>query len=178
MEAAAGTAAEPAAWAAEPFAEPEPGSEELEAGGALDRVLRESVCQQQGWVRVYDVKGPPTHRLSCGQSPYTEMTTWERKYCILTDSQLVLLNREKEVPTDGIQEPQDASRGRCLRRTVSVPSEGQFPDYPAEGAAQLVGAESSRAVLALSAEEEEQFLLPCCWVLRKRSSFPCPAAGC
>uniref|UniRef100_A0A8C3XYF7 Uncharacterized protein n=1 Tax=Catharus ustulatus TaxID=91951 RepID=A0A8C3XYF7_CATUS len=137
MEAAAGAAAEPAAWTAEPFAEPEPGSEELEAGGALDRVLRESVCQQQGWVRVYDVKGPPTHRLSCGQSPYTEMTTWERKYCILTDSQLVLLNREKEVPTEGIPEPQDASRGRCLRRTVSVPSEGQFPEYPAEGAAQL-----------------------------------------
>lgn len=43
------------------------------------------------------MKGPPTHRLSCGQSPYTETTTWERKYCILTDSQLVLLNREKEV---------------------------------------------------------------------------------
>ncbi|KFP89043.1 Ras GTPase-activating protein nGAP, partial [Acanthisitta chloris] len=84
-----------------------------------------------------DVKGPPTHRLSCGQSPYTEMTTWERKFCILTDSQLVLLNREKEVPTDGIAEPQDASRGRCLRRTVSVPSEGQFPEYPAEGTAQL-----------------------------------------
>ena len=44
-----------------------------------------------------DVKGPPTHRLSCGQSPYTDTTTWERKYCILTDSQLVLLNKEKEV---------------------------------------------------------------------------------
>ncbi|XP_066048255.1 ras GTPase-activating protein nGAP isoform X2 [Chamaea fasciata] len=156
MEAAAGAAAEPAAWAAEPFAEP--GSEELEAGGALDRVLRESVCQQQGWVRVYDVKGPPTHRLSCGQSPYTEMTTWERKYCILTDSQLVLLNREKEVPTDGIQEPQDASRGRCLRRTVSVPSEGQFPDYPAEGAAQLeVPAERSprrRSISGTSTSEK------------------------
>ncbi|KAF4799855.1 hypothetical protein TURU_051206 [Turdus rufiventris] len=53
MEAAAGAAAEPAAWTAEPFAEPEPGSDELEASGALDRVLRESVCQQQGWVRVY-----------------------------------------------------------------------------------------------------------------------------
>uniref|UniRef100_A0A2I3LX40 RAS protein activator like 2 n=1 Tax=Papio anubis TaxID=9555 RepID=A0A2I3LX40_PAPAN len=66
------------------------------AGGMLDRILLESVCQQQSWVRVYDVKGPPTHRLSCGQSPYTETTTWERKYCILTDSQLVLLNKEKE----------------------------------------------------------------------------------
>ncbi|XP_053806686.1 ras GTPase-activating protein nGAP isoform X1 [Vidua chalybeata] len=158
MEAAAGASAEPAAWAAEPFAEPEPGSEELEAGSALDRVLRESVCQQQGWVRVYDVKGPPTHRLSCGQSPYTEMTTWERKYCILTDSQLVLLNREKEVPTEGIPEPQDASRGRCLRRTVSVPSEGQFPEYPAEGAAQLeVPAERSprrRSISGTSTSEK------------------------
>ncbi|CAN8217877.1 unnamed protein product [Coccothraustes coccothraustes] len=107
---------------------------------------------------VLNVKGPPTHRLSCGQSPYTEMTTWERKYCILTDSQLVLLNREKEVPTEGIQEPQDASRGRCLRRTVSVPSEGQFPEYPAEGAAQLeVPAERSprrRSISGTSTSEK------------------------
>ncbi|KAM4774226.1 ras GTPase-activating protein nGAP-like [Cyanocitta cristata] len=105
-----------------------------------------------------DVKGPPTHRLSCGQSPSTEMTTWERKYCILTDSQLVLLNREKEVPTEGVPEPQDASRGRCLRRTVSVPSEGQFPEYPAEGAAQLeVPAERSprrRSISGTSTSEK------------------------
>nr|XP_008524374.1 PREDICTED: uncharacterized protein LOC103554871 isoform X2 [Equus przewalskii] len=108
------------------------------AGGMLDRILLESVCQQQSWVRVYDVKGPPTHRLSCGQSPYTETTTWERKYCILTDSQLVLLNKEKEIPVEGGQEQQtDSTKGRCLRRTVSVPSEGQFPEYPPEGAAKL-----------------------------------------
>ncbi|XP_042659302.1 ras GTPase-activating protein nGAP isoform X2 [Tyto alba] len=158
--AAAAAAGEPAAWAAEAFAEPELGSEELEAaGGALDRVLLESVCQQQGWLRVYDVKGPPTHRLSCGQSPYTETTTWERKYCILTDSQLVLLNREKEVPIDGVQEPQaDATKGRCLRRTVSVPSEGQFPEYPPEGAAKLeVPAERSprrRSISGTSTSEK------------------------
>ncbi|NWU78377.1 NGAP protein, partial [Onychorhynchus coronatus] len=105
-----------------------------------------------------DVKGPPTHRLSCGQSPYTDMTTWERKYCILTDSQLVLLNREKEVPTEGMPGPQDPSRGRCLRRTVSVPSEGQFPEYPAEGAAQLeVPAERSprrRSISGTSTSEK------------------------
>ncbi|NXH40099.1 NGAP protein, partial [Dicaeum eximium] len=110
------------------------------------------------WFCVPDVKGPPTHRLSCGQSPYTEMTTWERKYCILTDSQLVLLNREKEVPTEGTPEPQDASRGRGLRRTVSVPSEGQFPEYPAEGAAQLeVPAERSprrRSISGTSTSEK------------------------
>ncbi|NXF03359.1 NGAP protein, partial [Smithornis capensis] len=105
-----------------------------------------------------DVKGPPTHRLSCGQSPYTDVTTWERKYCILTDSQLVLLNREKEVVAEGIPEPRDASRGRCLRRTVSVPSEGQFPEYPAEGAAQLeVPAERSprrRSISGTSTSEK------------------------
>lgn len=51
---AAPAASEPAAWAAEALAEPELGSDELEAaGGALDRVLLDSVCQQQGWVRVY-----------------------------------------------------------------------------------------------------------------------------
>lgn len=129
------------------------------AGGMLDRILLESVCQQQSWVRVYDVKGPPTHRLSCGQSPYTETTTWERKYCILTDSQLVLLNKEKEIPVEGGQEQQtDSTKGRCLRRTVSVPSEGQFPEYPPEGAAKLeVPAERSprrRSISGTSTSEK------------------------
>ncbi|XP_066453567.1 ras GTPase-activating protein nGAP isoform X2 [Eleutherodactylus coqui] len=107
-------------------------------GGMLERILMESVCQQQGWLRVYDVKGPPTHRLSCGQSPYTESTTWERKYCILTESQLVLLNREDEMSAENIQDSTpESSKSRSLRRTVSVPSEGQFPEYPPEGASKL-----------------------------------------
>ncbi|XP_038000921.1 ras GTPase-activating protein nGAP isoform X6 [Motacilla alba alba] len=127
-------------------------------GEPLSESIAEGKTEDNEIVLSTDVKGPPTHRLSCGQSPYTEMTTWERKYCILTDSQLVLLNREKEVPTEGIQEPQDASRGRCLRRTVSVPSEGQFPEYPAEGAAQLeVPAERSprrRSISGTSTSEK------------------------
>lgn len=69
-----------------------------------------------------DVKGPPTHRLSCGQSPYTETTTWERKYCILTDSQLVLLNREKEV-----REHMSAFRGNTGRQLSSPLSFFFFP---------------------------------------------------
>lgn len=44
-----------------------------------------------------DVKGPASHHFSCGQSPFTEPCVWERKYCILTDSQLFLLNKEEEV---------------------------------------------------------------------------------
>ncbi|KAM4640538.1 ras GTPase-activating protein nGAP isoform 1-T1 [Discoglossus pictus] len=108
------------------------------AGGMLDRILMDSVCQQQGWVRVYDVKGPPTHRMSCGQSPYTESTIWERKYCILTESQLVLLNREDEMSGENVQDPPpESSKSRSLRRTVSVPSEGQFPEYPPEGVVKL-----------------------------------------
>ncbi|KAM6455470.1 ras GTPase-activating protein nGAP isoform 3-T3 [Liasis olivaceus] len=85
-----------------------------------------------------DVKGPATHRLSCGQSPDSETIIWETKYCILTNSQLVLLNKEKEVAVEGGQEQTaEPTKGRCLRRTVSVPSEGQFPDYPPEGATKL-----------------------------------------
>ncbi|XP_070602789.1 ras GTPase-activating protein nGAP isoform X4 [Erythrolamprus reginae] len=87
---------------------------------------------------VADVKGPATHRLSCGQSPDSETIIWETKYCILTNNQIVLLNKEKEVAIEGGQEqPAEPNKGRCLRRTVSVPSEGQFPDYPPEGATKL-----------------------------------------
>ncbi|XP_062848917.1 ras GTPase-activating protein nGAP [Trichomycterus rosablanca] len=81
-----------------------------------------------------DVKGPPSHRFSCGQSPFSEPSVWERKYCILTDNQLILLNREEEMPAEVHESPTAPSaKTRSLRRTVSVPSEGQFPEYPAEG---------------------------------------------
>ncbi|XP_048457979.1 ras GTPase-activating protein nGAP [Rhincodon typus] len=84
-----------------------------------------------------DVKGPPTHRLSCGQSPYTE-TAWDQKYCMLTDNQMILLNKEEEVSVDILQDQQmESSKGRMLRRTVSVPSEGQFPDYQQDGSSKL-----------------------------------------
>ncbi|XP_058890871.1 ras GTPase-activating protein nGAP-like isoform X3 [Acipenser ruthenus] len=106
-----------------------------------------------------DMKGPPTHRLSCGQSPYTETTTWERKYCILTDSQLILLNKEEEMPVEVLHESQsDSSKRRSLRRTVSVPSEGQFPEYQPEGVAKLeVSAERSprrRSISGLGSSEK------------------------
>uniref|UniRef100_A0A4W4EE27 RAS protein activator like 2 n=1 Tax=Electrophorus electricus TaxID=8005 RepID=A0A4W4EE27_ELEEL len=116
------------------------GDVDLVAGGGMcleptvDGVLMDSFCQQQGWLRVYDVKGPPSHRFSCGQSPFSEPAVWERKYCVLTDSQLILLNREEEIPADIHDSPTGSSaKIRSLRRTVSVPSEGQFPECPAEG---------------------------------------------
>ncbi|XP_026988584.2 ras GTPase-activating protein nGAP isoform X1 [Tachysurus fulvidraco] len=86
-----------------------------------------------------DVKGPPSYHFSCGQSPFSESSVWEKKYCILTDNQLILLNRKEEMPAEKMHESPTASssNGRSLRRTVSVPSEGQFPEYPAEGASML-----------------------------------------
>ncbi|XP_075875980.1 ras GTPase-activating protein nGAP isoform X2 [Nelusetta ayraudi] len=83
-----------------------------------------------------DVKGPPAHRLSCGQSPSGENSAWERRVCILTDSQLILVDKDPQVcpPGERHQSPADSSKSRSLRRTVSVPSDGHFPEFSAEGA--------------------------------------------
>lgn len=48
-------------------------------------------------VFVSDVKGPAAHRLSCGQSPSGENAVWERRVCILTDSQLILVDKDPQV---------------------------------------------------------------------------------
>ncbi|XP_051989835.1 ras GTPase-activating protein nGAP-like isoform X4 [Xyrauchen texanus] len=99
----------------------------------ISQILNISPEPGVGEITEDDVKGPPTHRFSCGQSPFTEPCVWERKYCILTDSQLILLNKEEEMPSEVHESPTASlSKGRSLRRTVSVPSEGQFPEYPAE----------------------------------------------
>ncbi|XP_049339105.1 ras GTPase-activating protein nGAP isoform X3 [Astyanax mexicanus] len=91
-----------------------------------------------------DVKGPPSHHFSCGLLPFSTPGVWERKYCILTDRQLILFNKEEEIPAEVQDSPAATpSKSRSLRRTVSVPSEGQFPEYPAEGAPMLVSAEHS-----------------------------------
>nr|XP_046263427.1 ras GTPase-activating protein nGAP isoform X2 [Scatophagus argus] len=100
----------------------------------ISRVLRDEPQTEGG---ESDVKGPPAHRFSCGQSPYTSSGAWERKLCILTDSQLILLTKDDEAAGEAQESPTDSSKARSLRRTVSVPSEGQFPEFPAEGAAML-----------------------------------------
>lgn len=54
--------------------------------------------------------------------------------CVLTRP----LSPCKQMPVDMHESPSaSSSKGRSLRRTVSVPSEGPFPDYPAEGASML-----------------------------------------
>ncbi|XP_047223026.1 ras GTPase-activating protein nGAP isoform X4 [Girardinichthys multiradiatus] len=118
----------------------------------ISRVLRDEPEPES------DVKGPPAHRFSCGQSPYTNGAAWERKFCILTDSQLILLNKDEEVAGESQEAPTDSSRARSLRRTVSVPSEGQFPEFQPEGAAMLeVSSERSprrRSISGLGSSEK------------------------
>ncbi|XP_035491439.2 ras GTPase-activating protein nGAP isoform X2 [Scophthalmus maximus] len=105
-----------------------------------------------------DVKGPPAHRFSCGQSPYSDSAAWERKFCILTDSQLVLLTKDDEAAGEAQDSPSDSAKGRSLRRTVSVPSEGQFPEFQVEGANMLeVSSERSprrRSISGLGSSEK------------------------
>ncbi|XP_014910423.1 ras GTPase-activating protein nGAP isoform X4 [Poecilia latipinna] len=117
----------------------------------ISRVLRDEPEPES------DVKGPPAHRFSCGQSPYLDGAAWERRFCILTDSQLILLNKDEEA-ADPQDSPADPSRARSLRRTVSVPSEGQFPEFPPEGATMLeVSSERSprrRSISGLGSSEK------------------------
>ncbi|XP_041804426.1 ras GTPase-activating protein nGAP isoform X2 [Chelmon rostratus] len=121
----------------------------------IGRVLRDEPETEGGQS---DVKGPPAHRFSCGQSPYTDSGAWERKFCILTDSQLILLNKDDEAAGEAQESPTDSAKGRSLRRTVSVPSEGQFPEFPAEGATVLeVSSERSprrRSISGLGSSEK------------------------
>ncbi|XP_055084614.1 ras GTPase-activating protein nGAP isoform X2 [Periophthalmus magnuspinnatus] len=88
-----------------------------------------------------DVRGPPAHRFSCGQ---ISDCVWERRFCILTDCQLLLLTRDQEVPGESRDPSTDSAKARSLRRTVSVPSEGHFPELQTEGVLDVCADHSPR----------------------------------
>ncbi|XP_067330123.1 ras GTPase-activating protein nGAP isoform X3 [Channa argus] len=121
----------------------------------ISRVFRD---EAEPAAEEFDVKGPPAHRFSCGQSPYMDSGAWERKFCILTDSQLILLNKDEEATGEPQESPTGSAKGRSLRRTVSVPSEGQFPEFQAEGTVMLeVSSERSprrRSISGLGSSEK------------------------
>ncbi|XP_051893406.1 uncharacterized protein si:dkeyp-72a4.1 [Pristis pectinata] len=100
----------------------------MEATLDLDSLLYFASSLYQGWIRVYDIRGPPTHRISCGRSHY-ERAIWNTKFCIVTDGQLLLLDKEEIHPLLLQERRAESCRARLLRRTISVPSEGQFPEY-------------------------------------------------
>ncbi|XP_051984664.1 ras GTPase-activating protein nGAP isoform X3 [Xyrauchen texanus] len=126
----------------------------------ISRILNSSPEPGVGEITEDDVKGPPSYHFSCGQSPFTEPCVWERKYCILTDSQLILLNKEEEMPSEVHESPTaSSSKGRSLRRTVSVPSEGQFHEYPVEGISMIAEASAEhsprrRSITGLDSSEK------------------------
>uniref|UniRef100_A0A672HH40 DAB2 interacting protein b n=1 Tax=Salarias fasciatus TaxID=181472 RepID=A0A672HH40_SALFA len=62
------------------------------------------------------------HRMARGHS-YEERTAWNPKYCVVADSQLLLLNEEE------VERRPASSKVHLLRRTISVPVETQFPEY-------------------------------------------------
>ncbi|XP_032905060.1 disabled homolog 2-interacting protein isoform X2 [Amblyraja radiata] len=100
----------------------------MDAAIELHSLLHFAASLHHGWIRVYDVRGPPTHRISCGRSHY-ERAIWNTKFCVVTDGQLLLLDKEEIHPLLLQERRAESCRARLLRRTVSVPSEGQFPEY-------------------------------------------------
>ncbi|KAG2469718.1 DAB2P protein, partial [Polypterus senegalus] len=85
----------------------------------------------QNLVGCQDMKGPPTHWISCGH-PFSERTVWTPKFCIVTDGQLVLLDKEEIHPLLLQERRADTCKARLLRRTISVPADSQAPECQAE----------------------------------------------
>eukprot|EP00063_Salmo_salar_P008778 XP_013983613.1 PREDICTED: disabled homolog 2-interacting protein-like isoform X3 [Salmo salar] len=73
-----------------------------------------------------DIWGPPAHWMSSGH-PYDERTVWNPKFCVVTDSQMLLLDKEEQIHPLLLQERRSEScQVRLLRRTISVPVETNF----------------------------------------------------
>uniref|UniRef100_A0A6Q2Y3U6 DAB2 interacting protein a n=1 Tax=Esox lucius TaxID=8010 RepID=A0A6Q2Y3U6_ESOLU len=62
-------------------------------------VTRFSRCQFQGWMKVIDMKSSSTNWISCGQ-PFTEPAIWKHKFCIVSDCQLLILNKQESEMLD------------------------------------------------------------------------------
>ncbi|XP_045558410.1 ras/Rap GTPase-activating protein SynGAP [Salmo salar] len=70
-----------------------------------------------------DVWGPPAYWMSCGH-PYDERTVWNPKFCVVTDCQMLLLDKEEKFLFQ--EQRSDSCKVRQLRRTISVPVETNF----------------------------------------------------
>ncbi|MGH0133400.1 UNVERIFIED_CONTAM: hypothetical protein FKN15_030725 [Acipenser sinensis] len=61
-----------------------------------------------------------------------EPTVWNPKFCIVTDGQLLLLDKEEIHPLLLQERRAETCKARLLRRTISVPADSQFPEYQAD----------------------------------------------
>uniref|UniRef100_A0A671M263 Disabled homolog 2-interacting protein-like n=1 Tax=Sinocyclocheilus anshuiensis TaxID=1608454 RepID=A0A671M263_9TELE len=75
-----------------------------------------------------DMRGPAGHWISCGH-PCAERAEWNPKFCVVTDYQMLLLDKEEVLYNDTERKRTDTCKSRLLRRTISVPVETQFPEF-------------------------------------------------
>ncbi|TRY59557.1 hypothetical protein DNTS_012247, partial [Danionella cerebrum] len=77
--------------------------------------------QQHGWIQVSDMRDPSGHWMPYG-TPCADHAVWNSKFCMLTDYQMLLMDKEEEMRPY-------SNRSRMLRRTISVPVETAFPEF-------------------------------------------------
>uniref|UniRef100_A0AAR2LU35 DAB2 interacting protein b n=1 Tax=Pygocentrus nattereri TaxID=42514 RepID=A0AAR2LU35_PYGNA len=83
----------------------------------------------QPWcVSLSDMRGPAEGWMFCGH-PCVEHTVWNPKFCVVTDGQMLLLDKEEVHPLLLQERRADTCKVRLLRRTISVPVESQFPAF-------------------------------------------------
>ncbi|XP_051979796.1 uncharacterized protein si:dkeyp-72a4.1 [Xyrauchen texanus] len=75
-----------------------------------------------------DMRGPPGHCMSCGHT-CAGHAVWNPKFCVVTDYQMLLLDKEEIHPLLLQEKRTDTCKSRLLRRTISVPVETQFPEF-------------------------------------------------
>ncbi|XP_053341925.1 ras/Rap GTPase-activating protein SynGAP [Clarias gariepinus] len=75
-----------------------------------------------------DIRGFQEHSFSSGH-PRFGQHFWNPKFCVVTDGQMVLLDKDQVDPFILQQTMADTCKLRLLRRTISVPVESQFPAF-------------------------------------------------
>ncbi|XP_070411680.1 uncharacterized protein [Nothobranchius furzeri] len=78
-----------------------------------------SRCQHLGWMKVIELKSASIHWLSCGQRAETDV--WTRMFCILSESQLLMLD-DLEVHPLLLTESTDICTVWLLRYSLHVTS--------------------------------------------------------
>ncbi|XP_051518932.1 LOW QUALITY PROTEIN: uncharacterized protein si:dkeyp-72a4.1 [Myxocyprinus asiaticus] len=91
-------------------------------------LLYSSQSQHHGWIQVSDMRCPPGHWMSYGH-PCAEHAVWNPKFCVVTDYQMLLLDKEEIHPLLLQEKRTDTCKSRKLRRTISVPVETRFPEF-------------------------------------------------
>ncbi|KAG1959138.1 ras/Rap GTPase-activating protein SynGAP [Pimephales promelas] len=107
-----------------------------------------------GWIQVSDMRGPPGNWMSYGH-PYAEHAVWNPKFCVLTDYQMFLLDREEIHPLLLQGNRTDTCQTRLLRRTISVPVETQFPEFQCHLSVDSICGERDRVDVSVCGGERE-----------------------